>query len=197
MPESAKRLTITEHPGLTAEESAGLLAADGAVGFIYSPRAARFVKHRDGGWRMARHTSRSHSTFIESTADFTDVFELCCFTADSEVRWAQHREGRSTAYVRTEATSESGPAPFGQPSVHMIWGQVNAAREVPEGWTSTESGRVGPVLVPVATNTASCDHLYILSQEYSDTDDQGNVFVCDVRYIGLSATISDGGNTHG
>lgn len=197
MPESAQRLTITEHPGLTAEEAAGLLADDGAVGFSYSPRAAQFMVRRDGSWRTARQTSRSAAAFAESTADLTDVFELCCFTADREVRWTQHRAGKGTAYVRSEAPFESGPTPFGQPSAHLIWGQVNAGRDVPAGWTSTESGRVGPVLVPTTTKSTSRDHLYILSQEYSDTDDQGNIFIADVRYIGLSATMRDGGNTHG
>lgn len=190
MPDTQLFLASTAHPDLTAAQAADLVRTPDAIGFSYSPRAATFIAYRDGRWVTADGT-------METAVDFSDVFEVRCFTDAEEVRWVQLSGGRGTAHVRHESPDDAGPTVFGEPITELLWGQVNADRPTPDGWISTESARVGSVLVPLTDHAPeSGKRLGIRVQEYSSTDDAGNVYISDVRYLGVEIAEVEGKN-HG
>ncbi|MFT4127489.1 MAG: CRISPR-associated protein Csx19 [Gordonia sp. (in: high G+C Gram-positive bacteria)] len=173
MTESSRYLSSTPHPGLTAEAAANLLTDVGAVGFVYSPLAARFIRRDADHWATD-----------DGNDPFKDVYELCVFTEHRELRWIQESGGKGTAYDRAE-TGADGPFAFGDARAHLLWGAVGTDSDGTSGWVDTESARVGRVSVPLATAVVSGSRLTIRSQEYAEYDDQGNVSIVDVRYLGL------------
>lgn len=182
-------LTSTAVSAKSASQAAELLLDDGAIGYLYAPSKAEFVVRRNGDW--LRITDGA-----ERAADFSRVYELCLFTADTEVRWIQERGGIGTAFIRTESSSGSGLFAFGDPVGHLLWGEVNDARGLPANWVSTESARVGHVPVPFTGSPPAGSHLRLLEQEYAAADDNGNLYIADVRYLGIEVVSAQPNSAH-
>ena len=191
MPDEQSRLVSTPKPEMTAADAAASIAVQGAVGFAYSPRSAVLMACGKSGWMTAYAGQKT-----EEPMDFSDVYELRCFDGSREIVWIQTGGGLGTAFDRTESVDGEGPVAFGAPQTHLLWGQVNASRDTPPGWASTESARVGAILVPVGSaQPASGTSLHIQSQEYADADDEGNVYIADIRYLAVG--VITGGAQHG
>ncbi|WP_267618126.1 type III-D CRISPR-associated protein Csx19 [Gordonia bronchialis] len=188
MSHSSRYLSSVASQDLSASQATALLGAGQAIGFIYSAVAAQFIVRRNDAWFAVPNytTADSIGTMSDEVlVDFAGVYELCVFTSTDEVRWVQTLGGRGTAYARSEGVTGPGPRAFGEPREHLLWGQVIQQNGSPSGWVATASARIGTVYVPLADDVAIGDRVAIRAQEYSDEDDQGNVYVADSRYIAV------------
>lgn len=161
----------------TAEQALTAFAATAtaAVGFAYSPNAARWFRLDPSGRPLLPDGS---------PLDLQAVFELRAFDPDRELRWWNRSAGSGSARVVTDDVlcAPAGARRRGTGYARLLWGTVTHATD---DWATLTEPRIGHLRVPMDQATAE-QQVWLHAVEYYAEDEHGNVAVVDERLTHLS-----------
>lgn len=160
----------------------------GAVGFVYTPDEAAFVRVDDGA------ISRPGGACPD------DVFEARVFTTDVELRWWHPPDsamniGIAVVVSESDLALDAGEwTPLGDAAGpvgtlnnrYLLWGNARGDAAAP-GWSRLAEGRIGWLDVPLDRAPAGA-RVRLDTVEYVDVvDSYGNRDVVDERFVRLIA----------
>lgn len=157
-------------------ECADTLLLERMQGLALSQRCIGFLLGRTARWVSAAEDGFVSSTGLEP---LDDVYAAHLFVPGShlDARWTRTPEGGRLTVVREVdgPTDEPGPRRFerGASTRQLLWGTTHAG--APAGWTRLSAARVGSFDVPVEHGAGQ--RLQLTGQEYTTTDEHGNVSV--------------------
>ena len=127
-----------------------------------------------------------------------EVFEARAFTQNSETRWLrdpEDDEGHGRGVLLSEDRGLLSDAPGAEPiapvnaldtidAASLLWGAATTVDSFGPGWTVLSDPRIGSLAVPLDADQGQRVHL--LSREYIASDEQGNCYVAEERYLELA-----------